>query len=78
LSTAPIPRFKIETKFYQPTLRSGLSQMRGGAQERARKHIWLLIFLFLFASRQKEKKPRQRRTPQKHCGARAEQIEKNW
>jgi len=35
---------------------AGLSQMRGGAWERARKHIWLLIFLVLFVSRQKEHK----------------------
>lgn len=35
-------------------MRGGLSQMRGGAMACAWKHIWLLIFFVLFASRQKE------------------------
>jgi hypothetical protein len=38
------------------TSRGGLSQMRGGAMACAWKHIWLLIFFVLFASRQKEHK----------------------
>jgi len=38
-------------------------QMRGGAMACAWKHIWLLIFFVLFASRQKEQKKNEVRTP---------------
>jgi len=37
-------------------MRGGPSQMRGGAMACAWKHIWLLIFFVLFASRQKGQK----------------------
>jgi hypothetical protein len=46
-------------------LRGGPSQMRGGAMACAWKHIWLLIFFVLFASRQKEQKKNKVRTPLK-------------
>jgi hypothetical protein len=46
-------------------MRGGLSQLRGGAMARAWKHIWLLIFCVLFASRQKGQKRNKVRTPLK-------------
>jgi hypothetical protein len=46
-------------------MRGGLSQMRGGVLACAWKHISLLIFFVLFASRQKGQKKNKARTPLK-------------